>query len=450
MGHLLERRSRKDGSKVRYTALYKDLRGKRRSAGTFSNKKEANKAWQNAEANLAAGRVGDQRRGKQQLRRYMQDEWFPNHLLEATTRQTYTYLLDRYILPSALGDMRMVEILPSHVREWVNAMERNGVNPPTIRYCKIIVDAIFTTALNDQITFLHAGKGVKTPPVPKKPRRIITAEQFDAIYDALDDATMQLLVETDIETGLRWGELTELRVKDFDLVTGMLTVSRVVVELNPKFHPEGRRFLVKDYPKDKEWRELRIADHLVEKIRHTIASRKLGPGDLLFELSQRTEPRRRVPVELPDPETLGWTEPNDKGRVYRHGTPTAYGAGRCRCRPCKDSVAAYRASRRAAGKDEPRTPRQVDSDGHIGRDWFRRNVWLKALDIAELGFRVTPNHMRHAHASWLLAGGADIQVVKERLGHGSITTTERYLHTYPRKDDAALNALARIRPNKAA
>lgn len=49
----------------------------------------------------------------------MQKEWFPNHLLDASTRQTYSYLLGRYILPSWLGDMRMVEILPSHVREWV-------------------------------------------------------------------------------------------------------------------------------------------------------------------------------------------------------------------------------------------------------------------------------------------------------------------------------------------
>lgn len=32
--------------------------------------------------------------------------------------------------------------------------------------------------------------------------------------------------------------------------------------------------------------------------------------------------------------------------------------------------------------------------------------------------------LRHAHASWLLAGGADLQIVKERLGHGSIKTTE--------------------------
>jgi hypothetical protein len=27
----------------------------------------------------------------------VQKEWFPNHLLEASTRQTYGYLLDRYI-----------------------------------------------------------------------------------------------------------------------------------------------------------------------------------------------------------------------------------------------------------------------------------------------------------------------------------------------------------------
>ena len=29
------------------------------------------------------------------------------------------------------------------------------------------------------------------------------------------------------------------------------------------------------------------------------------------------------------------------------------------------------------------------------------------------------------------AGGADIQVVKQRLGHGSLRTTEKYLHFPP-------------------
>jgi site-specific recombinase XerD len=53
--------------------------------------------------------------------------------------------------------------------------------------------------------------------------------------------------------------------------------------------------------------------------------------------------------------------------------------------------------------------------------------------------------LRHAHASWLLAGGADIQIVKERLGHATIATTERYLHTLPDADETALNALSAIR-----
>jgi site-specific recombinase XerD len=72
-------------------------------------------------------------------------------------------------------------------------------------------------------------------------------------------------------------------------------------------------------------------------------------------------------------------------------------------------------------------------------------VWLPALTAARIQVDVRPHDLRHAHASWLLAGGADLQVVKERLGHGSIATTEKYLHTLPTADETALSALQRIR-----
>jgi integrase len=95
-------------------------------------------------------------------------------------------------------------------------------------------------------------------------------------------------------------------------------------------------------------------------------------------------------------------------------------------------------SRRAQGKDNPRQPRSAgDPAGHIPRSWFRHHIWQPALTAADLPLHVRPHDLRHAHASWLLAGGADLQTVKERLGHGTITTTEQYLHTLNGADDTA-------------
>lgn len=45
----------------------------------------------------------------------------------------------------------------------------------------------------------------------------------------------------------------------------------------------------------------------------------------------------------------------------------------------------------------------------------------------------------------MIAGGADLQTVRERLGHASLRATERYLHSLPNTDDTALDALATIR-----
>jgi integrase len=55
-------------------------------------------------------------------------------------------------------------------------------------------------------------------------------------------------------------------------------------------------------------------------------------------------------------------------------------------------------------------------------------VWRPACEAAGLADLPRFHDLRHSHESWLLAGGADLQVVKERLGHASIMTTQRYLH----------------------
>jgi integrase len=411
----------------RWTAYYRDVRGVHQSAGTFNTEKQADKAWQKEEAKASFGRASDPRRGRQRFKRYVEDVWLPHHVMEASTREGYSYQIGKHIMPW-FGGMKMFEILPSNVREWVSDRTEAGVSPATLQNLRNILSAIFTTALNDQVIFLHPCKGVKTPPVPTKPPVIISPEQFNKIYAALDEGDFKLLIETDIESGLRWGELTELRPKDLDFSTRTLTVSRAVVQVSPKYHPEGKRFLVKEYPKDGEYRCLKLSKQIVKKLKAHVSAKSLGPDDLLFELRQPAEAKRRTVESVPDPATLGKTEPNEKGKRYDHGTLSAYSAGRCRCEHCRGAYALYRRQRRTAGRDVPRRPRYVETDGHIPRDWFRVQVWIPALEAAELtSTGVQAKHLRHAHASWLLHGGADLQVVKERMGHAKISTTERYL-----------------------
>ena len=425
---------------VRYQALYEDIKGHRRSAGTFATEGAADKAWQRAELRLAEGRMGDLSRGRQRFRQYVLEEWLPNHQMEARTRENYTYYLDRHILP-CFGSMRMIEVMPADVREWITHLKNEKVSAHVIRYCMTVLSAIFTTALNDVI-YLHPVRGVKPPPVPKKRRLIVTPEQFDSLYLELPSDTMKLLVETDIESGLRWGELTELRPRDLNFGTGVLTVSRVVVELPPRFHPEGGRFLVKDYPKDQEHRQLKLSPQIVRKIAAHVEQHGLGDDDLLFPMPE--VPQRSLRV-LADPATLGLTTPNAAGRRYQHGTLSGYSAGKCRCEHCRGAYATYRAQRRAAGQDRPRGRRTVETDGHIPRWWFRTHVWLPAMETADVPVSANVHGLRHAHASWLLAGGADLEVVKERLGHSSIVTTQKYLGTLDEMDETAIDALSRIR-----
>lgn len=84
---------------------------------------------------------------------------------------------------------------------------------------------------------------------------------------------------------------------------------------------------------------------------------------------------------------------------------------------------------------------RAEKGGPLTRSNFRR-IWKRALKDAGIDPSLRVHDLRHTHASWLLANGADLVSVRDRLGHSDISVTSRYLHTLDRDTDPCLSALS--------
>lgn len=73
------------------------------------------------------------------------------------------------------------------------------------------------------------------------------------------------------------------------------------------------------------------------------------------------------------------------------------------------------------------------AEGYLSRQVFARDLKSLAGRAGISTSRVAPHVLRHAFASHLLAGGADLRVVQMLLGHADISTTQIYTHVLDEK-----------------
>ena len=359
-----------DGA-VRHTGYYRDPAGRTRSAGTFASERAALKAARRAEGKVEDGSWIDRTAGRVTFADYVEHVWWPSRHLEVSTRAGYRSYLDKHFLPY-FGTMAMAEILPSTVQGWVTQAVECGLSARSVVKYHVMLHGVFKRAVRDRVIAYNPCADTELPKVVAKKARILTPEEFDRLLTCVPPRFVPLVL-TEIETGLRWGELIALRPRHIDFLRRTVTIEETIVEVSTKVSPTGERMVVKPYPKDDEPRILTVSPQMLELLAARIKALRLGRDDLLF----------------PSTEIAG-------------GRP-------------------------------------------LSRNTFRTRVWLPAVEAAGLGFHVRMHDLRHAHASWLLAGGADLKSVMDRMGHSQIQTTQRYLHSLPDGDDKALAAFQRIR-----
>jgi integrase len=357
-----------DDGDTRFVACYRDPEGRQRSAGTYSSRRAAERAAHREEARVRDGAWHDHSRGQVTFAEYVETVWLPSKQVETSTLAAYRSYLDKHFIPT-FGPRPMGKILPSEIQRWITTATEDGLSAASVRKYNTMLGSVFERAQRDQVVTFNPCAHTELPKVIKKKTRTLTPTEYDTIHASLP-AQHRLMVETAINTGLRWGELIALKPRHLDLIKRTLTVEETVVEVSIKNSPTGQRMITKPYPKDDEPRTMELPPDLVDQLTTWITTRRLGPHDLLF--------------------------------ATRDGTP-------------------------------------------ISRNTFRTRVWRPAIKASGVDFDVRVHDLRHAHASWLLAGGSDLKSVMDRMGHAQITTTQKYLHALPDADQKNLDALNRIR-----
>lgn len=394
----------------RFTGYYRK-NGKRVSAGTYANEQEA---LSYATIAQKTGTVNVSHRAVT-VDKYF-TKWIARVDLMPITKKNYELTYRTYVRDH-LGHYALDQVTLPIVRSLILELLSEGIKPSTLSKVKACIGSMYKSVLEENPSMgANPTHGITVKANQPDLKNVLEPEDFKRIVSNLPTGMTggaKLLATFLVVSGCRFGEATELRVKDFNFDTGEVYVQRRVSELGTAYG-KGTRFKVIEGTKSGKKRSVSLSKALLQEIKAYVSTNDMRKEDLLFP--------RGITLTAGKLESSRGTESplesfSRDGKQFQHGTLYAYNHGGCRCEDCK-----------AVRRKPSRAERAMnDETSHLPRGVWR-NTWNKAIAKSGIGWTPRTHDLRHANATQLLKNGVDVHEVKERLGHQSINTTERYLH----------------------
>jgi integrase len=155
------------------------------------------------------------------------EDWITKSLAASdrkqATKDLYATLARTHLVPT-VGTIPLGRLRPSDVEALVVTKRDAGLSPSTVRTIYTVLRAALDIASRDGLIRSNPATAVRRPSVERKDAPHLTAEQAQALLEAIRGDRLETLFRLMLATGLRRGEALALHWSDVDLDAGLLRV----------------------------------------------------------------------------------------------------------------------------------------------------------------------------------------------------------------------------------
>lgn len=254
---------------IRYRARYRKPDRSSTSKRGFLTKRDAQR-FLNAELTaIDHGRFIDSAGAKTKLEP-LAEEWLSNK--RSVNKPSAFRSLEstwRIHVKPQWGQKSIGEIKHSDIQKWV-AILSDTHSATTVKRAHGILHGVLKIAVKDGLLPINAADEISLPRKHPKRRAYLSIEQVELLAEKSGHRSS--LIYGLAYTGLRWGEITALRLKDFDPRSKRFTVNENAVDVGGKIEVGS--------PKTHRSRQVPVPQFLCEVLHEEISAR--SSEDLIF------------------------------------------------------------------------------------------------------------------------------------------------------------------------